>query len=671
MAKKLVFDSESDDLALEATRLWIVCIQDADTGETWEYEEGDLGWQEKLDEATHIIGQNIIEHDFPLMKKLTGWEPKEGILIQDTLVMSRALDYNRFGNFKHSQEEWGKVTGYEKQAHEDWSVFSEEMRMRCRTDVEGNIVMYRILMDEFKAIYEKNDYVPDYLLAENAASKWVGMSHMNGWPFDKVAGEKLKLELEEVIQRVTAELSPKLGMKTVAKDKVPNTNGEEVEVKTAKWVASGAYHHHTCAYFDVNPWAGFQGESRPIVGEYCRLETVDLSLTSTDDVKTFLFRNGWVPLEYNTKFDEDLKKKVQTSPKITEESLEFLGGDGKLYREFAVASSRLSILKTWLEETDDNGMLHGDCVTIGTPSLRARHKIIVNVPAMESKWGPEMRSLFICKPGYKLVGCDSAGNQGRGLAHYLKNAEYTDTIVNGDIHMYNAKKLDGVLKEMKVDWTDFLAKNTKAKGALGRFLERRGLTAYEYYKSPRRAAVKAMWKQKRARAKRVYYSFLFGAGGAKVWLYCFGKPDHAKGNKLKKGFAQSVPGFANLEKKLKKEWEDTKAKFGYKKASITAITGVPIYVDSTHKLLVYLLQAFEKATCSAAIMMLMMYLEEEGIPYIPHIFMHDEVDFSVPEKYAARAAELGIKAFTEGPKLFGVEIMSGSGKIGMNWKEIH
>ena len=69
----------------------------------------------------------------------------------------------------------------------------------------------------------------------------------------------------------------------------------------------------------------------------------------------------------------------------------------------------------WLAATDADGFLHGDCHTIGTPSMRARHSIIVNVPSGDSVWGKEMRELFGTIPGWKLVGCDSAGNQARGL----------------------------------------------------------------------------------------------------------------------------------------------------------------------------------------------------------------------------------------------------------------
>jgi len=86
---------------------------------------------------------------------------------------------------------------------------------------------------------------------------------------------------------------------------------------------------------------------------------------------------------------------------------------------------------------------------------------------------------------------------------------------------------------------------------------------------------------------------------------------------------------------------------------------------------VYLLQATEKITCSSALMLTMERLEAENIPYMPCIFYHDEIDFQVPEEFAERAAEIGKQAFADGPKLFGINIMSGDAKIGNTWYDVH
>jgi DNA polymerase I-like protein with 3'-5' exonuclease and polymerase domains len=240
-----------------------------------------------------------------------------------------------------------------------------------------------------------------------------------------------------------------------------------------------------------------------------------------------------------------------------------------------------------------------------------------------------MRQLFTTKPGWKLIGCDSAGNQARGLAHYLNNDDFTNTLINGDIHQYNADTLTKVLLSMGIVHT-----------------------------------------VPRAVAKRILYAFLFGASGEKLWSYVFGMLDKENGNKLKTGFTKAVPGFKTLLDKLENTYSracDLNNGNGY----IISLAGNKIYVDSLHKLLVYLLQSAEKVTCGAAVMLTMQRLEEENIPYIPCIMMHDEEDFLVPEEFAERAAAIGKQAFIDGPKMFGINIMDGEAKIGNNWYEVH
>jgi hypothetical protein len=176
------------------------------------------------------------------------------------------------------------------------------------------------------------------------------------------------------------------------------------------------------------------------------------------------------------------------------------------------------------------------------------------------------------------------------------------------------------------------------------------------------------YEVKRSQAKRILYAFLFGASGSKLWSYIFGNMDEVKGRKLKNGFLKAVPGFSSLIELLGKVYSSTQ-KFG--DGYIVSLAGNRIYVDSYHKLLVYLLQSAEKITCSAAVMLTAERLEAEGIPYKPCIYYHDEIDFQVPAEYAERAAEIGKQAFVDGPKLFDVNIMDGNAKIGKDWLEIH
>ena len=642
-----VLDIEADNLLVDATTAWIIGWKVEETGEIRKWLNTDIRWREELDKVNIVVGHNVIGYDLTLLKKLFNYDLPKHIRIRDTIILSQILDYDRFRT--HSLAEWGEFLGFPKGEFDDFSHYSEEMDKYWQTDLELTSRVHKFLMKELNALVKYRPKIIDYMKAENAVAKWCGLAEMYGWPFDVTTAKPLLEKMEVELQIVRDKILPRMGTKTVAVDK---KNGK-VEPKKPKWRKDGGYDAHTCNWFGVDEWSG-QDEDRLVEGPFSRIKFVDLDIDSVADVKIFLFRQGWIPTEWNTKTVEDEDKpgrykKIKTSPKVTEDSLDCLEGDGKIYCEFLTTSSRVGILKGWLKNVDENGNLHGSCFTIGTPSMRARHQIIVNVPSMDSKWGPEMRDLFITKPGWKMIGTDSAGNQSRGLAHYLKNPEYIDQLLHGDIHTFNANVLDRIASELGVNWSKYLI-TTGVKADAKHTLE------------------EALAKAKRGRAKRVLYAFLFGASGIKLWSYMFDKQDEKLGKKLKLGFTKAVPGFVNLLNTLEGTFTKTKQEG---KGYIPGIGGNKIYCDSYHKLLVYLLQAAEKATCSCAAMLTMEGLENAGIPYQPLIMMHDEIDYLVPEEHAEVAAKISQQAFVDGPKLMGVVIMDGESKIGNSWKEVH
>jgi len=636
-----IVDIETDGLLLECTRMWCIVLRNIETNQATAYLEGDLSWKAILDSADNIAGHNILGFDLAALEKLFKYKLPNTCKVRDTLILSQVLNYKRFGTAGHSLGIWGESLGvlktnwreraielelisFNDPAGAEFKQFHAEMVDYCVQDTAVNIGVYTTLMQEFNIAYKHNKLVATYLKAEHAAAKWVSRCELVGWPFDKESAIALSQTLADEMAIAYETLNSKLGWKTVAVDKVKG----EVAIKRPKWIKNGCYDQHTANWFGIEAWLGADEDVyRPIVGEYCRVTFERLSLDSVMDVKTFLYRNNWVPTQWNYKRNEMTGKNEKTSPKITEDSIEFLGGDGKLYTDFLTTKSRHSNLKTWIENVDTNGNLHGECIVIGTPSMRARHRVIVNVPSPDSKWGHEMRSLFKCKPGWKLIGCDSSGNQARGLAHYLKDPVFINTLLTGDIHQYNADALTEVLSEMGIKHV-----------------------------------------VPRAAAKRVLYAFLFGASGGKLWSYLFNTIDEANGKKLRLGFLKKVPGFEQLITKLKNTYGKTSQ---YGDGYIVSLVGTRIYVDSFHKLLVYLLQATEKITCATALMLTVQELEAENIPWEPCIFYHDEIDFQVPEEFAERAAEIGKKSFHDGPALYGIEIMDGSGKIGNTWYDVH
>jgi len=617
--RKLIFDIETDGLLDTVSRMHVLVCKDINSKEIFSFKEGELGWKDLFLDS-ELIGHNIIGYDLLVLKKLFNYEHNSKVF--DTLLYSQILNFNRFPNMRHNLETWGKSLDFNKIEFHDWSKYSEEMLEYCKRDVELTERVYLILDKEYQDIFKSNEKIAIYIEAEHYAAQWNAEAELAGFPFKSEKAKLLLGTLGREMQLAYDALNDKLGNRSVIIDKTP----EGAEVKQPKWTKEGFYHKHISDWFGVDPCSGHPEEEQPIAGAYCRVGFRALSIDSTDDMKLFLFRNGWKPTEYNFVKDKITGKRRRTSPKITEESLEFLGGNGKLYLDFLTVRSRHSIVTTWLKEAKDN-RVHGSAILIGTPSMRARHNIIVNVPSVDSAYGKEVRELFCSDDGWDFIGADSSGNQARGLAHLLKNDEYIDLILRGDVHQYNADILTKVLSEMNV-------KHVVPRGV----------------------------------AKRILYAFLFGASGKKLWSYIFGAPDSAKGDLLKEGFTQAVPGFKNLLDRLDRIYKITsRSGNGY----IPSLVGNKIFCDSPHKLLVYALQAIEKITCSTALMLTAKELKAKNIPYQPLIYYHDEIDFQVPKEYSKTAAEISTNAFREGPKLYGINIMDGKSIIGENWKDCH
>jgi DNA polymerase-1 len=601
---KLIFDIEADGLLATVTRLWVLVTIDADTGEETVFFEDDP-WEEHLQKADVLIGHNIIGYDLPVLEKLFGFKWEKAVI--DTLIMSQTQNFLRFGQKGHSLRVWGEALNFPKGDFEDFTKLSEEMVHYCVNDVKVTKEVFEYLQYESKKI--KNKHFSLYLEAEFSAAKWAALSELHGWPFDIEKAVLLLQEMDQKLEDTKNKLEILLGWKSIP--------GEEKKFNLTK---DGFYPAWMARRFDVEPVMGaYYDEDRLIMGPYCNVDFAQRSLNSLKDVKEWLFLQGWEPTEYNYKVVG--RERQQMSPKITEDSLEFMGERGRLYLEYVTIRSRASILRTWIEEVSDE-KVHGSMMLVGTPSMRGRHSKIANIPSAQATYGKEVRELFKVLPGYKMIGADSSGNQARGLAFALNDPEFIHQIIEGDIHTYNANILSKIVGN----------------------------------------------EVTRAQAKRILYAFLFGASGGKLWSYIYNVLDHERGQKLKDGFIKAVPGFEKLVSKLNKEYKESK---GFGHPFIRSYVGNKIFVDSPHKLLVYYLQALEKITCSLSIYVIMKELKEAGIWYQPLIYYHDEVEFMVREEDAEIAAKIAANAFKKGPEMIGIMIMDGEAKIGDNWYEVH
>lgn len=133
---------------------------------------------------------------------------------------------------------------------------------------------------------------------------------------------------------------------------------------------------------------------------------------------------------------------------------------------------------------------------------------------------------------------------------------------------------------------------------------------------------------------------------------------------LKTQFQASYPKLDKLIKKV----QDIIGKQGF----ILGLDDRPIYCESKHKALNYLIQGAEAVVMKATVSMIWRRLRVEGLVFRMLLFYHDELNIEVRNDHVERAQEIIRDSFIEAPKEFGVDIMvCGDCKAGENYYAVH
>ena len=609
---RLVYDIETDGLLKECTKVWCLVALNLDTGTVYKYSDFDskLPGMESavqlLANATLLVGHNIIGFDNAVIKKLYGVDLNGTVKCHDTFIMSQVLSYKR--KHKHGLKGWGEYLQNSKIDYDDWSHYNQEMLRYCVQDVRLNKDIYDVLTEEFKSIHARNPLIAEGLRIEHDAAIFNAEAREDGWRFDEAKAEANLSRMQARMAEIEAVIHPKLGDREIFIDK---------EDKTPKFKKDGTY--TAASHRIISEYLGrtLEPGDTPLPAGFTfrRSRMEPITLGSMDLVKDWLLDNGWIPDEYQ-------KRKVgfewvTTGPKLTSTSLKKMGEIGEMIDEYYTIRNRASVVAGWLAARV-GGRLHGNMWTIGTPTFRCRHEVIVNLPAVTASWGRELRELFIADDGWRVVGADSSGNQLRGLCHYVGNGDFTREVIFGDQHQRNAD-------------------------ALG---------------------------CSRPVAKSYLYAYLFGAGDAKLGQVLTGKSNPSRGKQSRADFAKGIKGLAELKEKLSRAWKQTQFRDG--DGWFPALDGRPVYCGSEHQTLNYLLQSAEGITCKAALSYAMKKIKEEGLRAKPRLFYHDEIAYTSHPEDAERVGAILQEAFREAPKMFKVECMDGGDPvIGDSYADVH
>lgn len=212
--------------------------------------------------------------------------------------------------------------------------------------------------------------------------------------------------------------------------------------------------------------------------------------------------------------------------------------------------------------------------------------------------------------GKKLVGIDASGLELRMLAHYMDDEDYTNEIINGDIHTAN-QNLAGL--------------------------------------------------ESRSQAKTFIYALLYGAGDEKLGSVAGG--GRSVGARLRQSFFDNLPSFKTLKNRVGRAAEE-----GY----IKGIDGRKLFVRSQHAALNTLLQSAGAIVMKKALVILNEKIKEKGLDAHFVANVHDEWQIETEEMSADTVGNLGVGAIREAGIHFNLNCpLDGEYNVGNNWSETH
>lgn len=622
-----IFDLEANGLLPTATHVHCGVVKEL-KGQVRKFRPTEIkDLLEYLSSFDVLIAHNGIGYDFPLLKKLYGWEYKGKKV--DTLIMSRLLNPKRLVPFNavdkkigpHSIAAWGYRVGRGKPDHDDWENFSEEMLHRCTEDVEILELVYNALMEEAKGGKWRNAFLLSFELFE-----YLQQQEEYGWLVDQDHMHKCVAQLTKWIERIDRVITPHLPK--IIEVEETKVKGEYNYIKKP-FLKSGEYSQSSlnwCAGNNLDPG------SKPIAGCFSRISFRTTDLNSGAETKDFLLAMGWEPLEWNT--DDDGNR---TSPKLSKDD-PFEGIEskiGKLVAKRVQCRQRRGIIEGLFKLVREDGRIASVVNTLAVTG-RATHRNIVNIPKASSFYGKQMRSIFTSGEGMVLVGTDSAGNQLRQLAARMNNEKYIYAMTSG-------KKEDGTDPHTL----------TKVAGDL----------------------------ESRDIAKNVMYCLLFGGGDAK--LAKTAKKPQGSGAELRDKLYRGLDGLGELMERLTKEWRSTARqrynqqfkRMEYFDGIITGLDGRPIKVPSEHQILVYLLQSDEAIHMARAYVILCAELSKKyvwGVDYGVVCWYHDEYTIECRKEIAEDVKRISEDAIRLAGEYYKIACPhAGEGAIGKNWYSIH
>ena len=537
-----------------------------------------------IESADVLIGHNIIGFDIPVLKKHFNLNLTNHI--EDTLVVSRLVNPVLTGG--HSLENWGYIL-YPNEADkrkaqqpDSWKNYTEEMGKYCIQDVELNADVY------YKLLEQVENFSQESVDLEHSVAKIMKEQEINGFMLDEqkatMLAAKLNSKMAEIEKKVHETFKPKWVDDKLVTPKL-RKDGTLSKVGLTNEEMRKCLRANNFKPFMRQKWVTFNLASRKQIGEY-------------------LIDFGWKPTKFTPTgqpiVDETTLEKVKDIPEAT------------LIAEFMMLQKRVAQVSSWLELSNDS-RVHGFVIPNGAITGRMTHRSpnVAQTPSSHKPYGKECRECWTVPEGYKLVGIDASGLELRVLAHYMKNEEYINEIVNGDIHTTN-----------------------QSLAGLG----------------------------SRSQAKTFIYALIYGAGDAKIGSVVGG--NSKAGATLRSSFIRNLPSLGNLTTSVERAAQTRKY--------LKALDGRVIHIRKVYSSLNTLLQGGGAIIMKTALVLLYNQIKELKLNAKFVANVHDEWQIEVIEDQAETVGKLGVKAIRDTQNVLNLNCpLDGEYKIGKDWSETH
>lgn len=572
--------------------LWCMCWENIKTKEKGEC----LSVREvqeffKRTRGSVYIGHNILGFDLPVLSRLAGidWDIRNVI---DTLVLS-TLYYPSLPE-GHSLDAWGQRLGEEKIPFHAFDHYSEDMLKYCHQDVTVCSTLFRRLVK----VLVKTGFSEKTCEIQHKITHIINKQRENGFYFDGPRAIAFYQELRGIEEGYQSEIRNAFPPERVL---VRNAR-----THTSTGNLSAIYQKDIGRYITE-----LDGE-----GGYSAYEDVPFNIGSPKQRVERLTALGWEATEFTPK----------GQPKATEKSLVEFSEEKHipeiaLITKWMAVNGRANMVNTWLDNwNEDTGCIHGKLFVADTLRFRHQSPNTANIPAVRitkqgdvlrgesGYWTYESRDLWCARPGRVLVGTDASGLELRMLAHYLNRASFTDEVVNGDPHQYNADVV--------------------------------GIT--------------------RPSAKTLLYAIMYGAQGPKVakTIGC----SVLEGVRVRQQFLDRL-GLTDIMNGAIYEQETGR---------VWLCDGAGLVCPSPHAALNYKLQGGGARVMAQGAIFLDGYIQRSGLDSLKVGDIHDEWQYDVDPRDASEHARLSIQAIRDAGEELNLNVpLDAEAKEGRTWAETH